>query len=410
MFNTSVKKPSATYGFAASLACLAMLGPFAVDAYLPSFPEIAKSLGVAIFNVQQTLTWYILSFAVMNLWHGVLSDAIGRRPVVLMSLAIFACASLGCALSTNWEMLATFRFLQGASAGAGVVVAHAIVRDCFDGSVARRMVAHGALTYAIAPALAPMIGGYLTETFGWRSIFIFMALFSSGLLVWSSASLVETHPRYLRQRLTLPTILRNYREVFSQAGFYSLAAVSSLNFAAGFLYIASSSTFLMQHLGVSRQGFAWLFLPLVGGNMLGSFLSGRLAKNWPPAAAVKRSYLIMFLGAGGNLVISFLLPPQLPWSVIPLFVYAVGTAMAAPFVMLMLLDKFPKLRGTASSLRWFVQNMLLVVVAGVIAPWASRGVDTLALTMFFILLLSSIIWMAFHRHEKRLCNFAYEQY
>jgi len=399
LFNDSTQKPAATYGFAASLACLAMLGPFAVDTYLPSFPDIANSLDTSIFNVQQTLAWYVLSFAIMNLWHGVLSDAIGRRPVVLMSLIVFTCASIGCSISTNWQMLSVFRILQGASAGAGVVVAHAIVRDCFDGAIAQKIVTQGALTFAIAPALAPVIGGYLTEAFGWRSVFVFLALFSVSLLLWSWVSLVETHPPQLRQRLALPTILHSYRDVLSQFGFYSLTAVSSLNFAAGFLYIASSATFLMQHLSVSRQGFAWLFYPLIAGNMLGAFLAGRMAKNWPPIAVVKRAYLIMFFGAGGNLIVCLSIPPQLPWFVIPLFVYAAGAAMAAPSVMLMLLDRFPKLRGTASSLRWFVQNMLLAVIAGFISPWAAHDVKMLALTMFFILLLSCCSWIAFLRRQ-----------
>lgn len=398
--NYSAQKPAATYGFAASLASLAMLGPFAVDTYLPAFPEIAIALGTSIFNVQQSLAWYVLSFAVMNLWHGVLSDAIGRRPVILMSLALFACASIGCAFSQNWQMFSAFRTLQGASAGAGVVVAHAIVRDCFDGAVAQRMIAHGALTYAIAPALAPVIGGYLSGAFGWRSIFIFLTLFSAGLLLWSWISLAETHPSHLRQRLTLPAILRSYREVVSQPCFYSLAAVSSLNFAAGFLYIASSATFLMEHLGVSQHGFAWLFFPLVSGNMLGAFMASHMAGNWAPVTAVKRGYQIMFLGAGGNLVVCFSMPPQLFWFIAPLFVYAVGAAITAPSVMLMLLDRFPKLRGTSSSLRWFVQNMLLAIVAGIISPWAARSVKALALTMISILLLSGFSWAMVLRQEK----------
>jgi MFS transporter, DHA1 family, multidrug resistance protein len=387
----------ATFGFAASLACLAMLGPFAVDTYLPAFFEISSGMGISILQVQQTLTCYILAFAAMNLVHGVLSDIVGRRPVILASLALFASASLGCAAARDLPTLFFFRLLQGASAGAGVVVAHAIVRDCFDGAVALRMVAYGALTYSIAPALAPVIGGYLTTGFGWRSVFLFLLAFSGVLLLASSLSLPETHPPHKRQPFSLKAIWKSYRSVLVQQDFYYLTCVSSLNFAAGFLYIASAPSFLMQHLGTSSKGFAWLFIPLLSGNMLGAFCSGKVAGRWPPVLVVKRGFQIMLFASTANLVLCFSISPQLPWSVVPLSLYSFGLAMASPSLMLMLLDGFPMLRGTASSLRWFVQNMLLAVVVGIISPLVSFSVIALAASMLTMLLLSFCCWMFFLR-------------
>lgn len=126
-------------GLAAVLAALAMIGPFAVDTYLPSFPAMQADLAITQTQVQQTLSVYLVAFAFMTLFHGTLSDSFGRRPVVLANLAVFALASVGCALAAGFEQLLLFRALQGASAGAGIVVGRAIIRDSLEGHAAQRL-------------------------------------------------------------------------------------------------------------------------------------------------------------------------------------------------------------------------------------------------------------------------------
>lgn len=396
---STIVKPVATFKFAASLAALAMLGPFAVDAYLPAFPNIAESLSTSVENVQLTFFWYVIAFAVMNLLHGVVSDAIGRRPVLLFNFCVFIVASIGCIFSDDWQTLCMFRFLQGAAAGAGVVVAHAISRDCFDGVVAQRMVSYGALTYAIAPALAPVVGGYLAVAFGWQSIFVFLLTYSVVVLFWIWRCLPETHPVEARQLLSIVGLWQSYREVLFVPEFYFVTIISSLNFAAGFLYIAASSAFVLDHLKLSQKGFAWLFFPLVLGNMCGAFLASRANKDWHPFFAIKCGFRIMFVAAFCNVFVSFFIPAVLPWPVIPLFLYAVGCGMAAPSLIVLLFDAVPFLRGTASSLRWFVQNMLLALVV-VIAPWASANLRMLSMTMFVMVCASIFTWIVFsNRHQ-----------
>ena len=121
------------------LAALAMIGPFSVDTYLPAFPVIGESLAASPMQVQQTLTAYMASFAIMTLWHGALSDSFGRRSIILISLAVYAVASIGCAAVHRIEYLWVFRILQGLSAGAGVVIGRAIIRDLYSGAEAERM-------------------------------------------------------------------------------------------------------------------------------------------------------------------------------------------------------------------------------------------------------------------------------
>ena len=144
----------ATRGIAALLASLSALGPFSIDTYLPAFPDIASTLGASQLDVQQTLSVYLLSFAVMTLWHGAISDRFGRRRVILWALALFGAASLGCVFASRIEHLWFWRAMQGISAGAGIVISRAIVRDLYDGAAAQRLMSQITMMFALAPAIA----------------------------------------------------------------------------------------------------------------------------------------------------------------------------------------------------------------------------------------------------------------
>ena len=143
------------------LACLGMLGPFSIDTYMPAFSGIARSLGATPVQMQQTLSAYLFGFALMNLFHGALSDSLGRRPVVLWGIGVFTLASVGCALSQTIGQLVFFRALQGMSAGAGMVVSRAIIRDMFPPADAQRVMSQVTIYFGVAPAVAPLVGGWL---------------------------------------------------------------------------------------------------------------------------------------------------------------------------------------------------------------------------------------------------------
>ena len=245
-----------SWAFAALLASLAMLGPFAVDMYLPAFPAIGREFGASPIALQQTLSVYMFAFAFMMLWHGALSDALGRRPVVLAGLAVFALGTLGCAIAGNVQSLWLFRALQGLSAGTGLVIGRAIIRDRFSGAEAQRMMSQMILVFGIGPALAPIIGGALLNLLGWRSIFWAMFVWTVAMLLLCVRTLPETLPPAHRHALRPRALWRNYRAVLTQPNFSLLALVPALNFCAFFLYIAAAPAFLVDLLGVSTWGFA----------------------------------------------------------------------------------------------------------------------------------------------------------
>jgi MFS transporter, DHA1 family, multidrug resistance protein len=384
-----------SWSFAALLAALAMLGPFAIDMYLPAFHAIALEFAVSQIAVQQTLSTYLFAYAFMMLWHGALSDALGRRPVVLASLAIYAFASLGCAIAGNIQSLWLFRTLQGLSAGAGLVVGRAIIRDRYHGPEAQRLMSQITLVFGIAPALAPVVGGVLLNTLGWRAIFWMMLVLVGAVLAWTSIRLPETLPKTRRQPLHPRVLWANYSQVLRTYDFLLLSAIPTLNFAAIFIYVAAAPTYLVDLLGVSTYGFAWLFVPLISGIMIGAVLSGRLAGRLSPQRTIRLGYACMFAGALFNLLVVALVPPSVPWHVLPLFVFTMGTSIVMPSLTLLLLDLFPAMRGLVSSLAGFVQFAFSGFNAGTIAPFLAHSLALLAGGMAGLTVASFALWAVY---------------
>ena len=382
---------------AALIAALAMIGPFAIDTYLPSFPAIQADLGVSTAQIQQTLSVYLIVFAVMTLFHGTLSDSFGRRPVILANLLLFTLASVGCACAESFEQLLLFRAIQGASGGAGIVVGRAIIRDSLEGHAAQRLMSLVTMIFGVAPAIAPVVGGWLQGAFGWQSVFVFLTVYSGLLLLACHIRLPETLPRHRRQPFRLRTLARNYWTLGRNLPLLLLAAAIAFNFSGFFLYIVSAPAFIYGLLGLGETEFAWLFLPGIMGVMSGAWLSGRVAGKLSPQATVRMAYAVMFAAAACNVTYSALADPDVPWSVLPIMIYTVGMALAMPSMTLLALDLFPENRGLTASLLGFGHSLVSGIAAGVISPLLSHGDITLAAGMAGFGALGWLSWMFYLR-------------
>lgn len=389
-----------SWAFAALLASLAMLGPFAVDMYLPAFPAIGREFGASPIALQQTLSVYMFAFAFMMLWHGALSDALGRRPVVLAGLAVFALGTLGCAIAGNVQSLWLFRALQGLSAGTGLVIGRAIIRDRFSGAEAQRMMSQMILVFGIGPAIAPIIGGALLNLLGWRSIFWAMFFWTVAMLLLCVRALPETLPPAHRHALHPRALWRNYRAVLTQPNFSLLALVPALNFCAFFLYIAAAPAFLVDLLGVSTWGFAWLFIPMISGIMIGAWISGHLAGRISPQRQIRAGFALLAAGVFINLAICAFAPPYVALNVLPIMIYTIGSSLIMPSVTLLLLDMFPTMRGMTSSLQGCIQFALGGVVAGTIAPLLAGSLMSLAAGMAGFTIASFLLWLTYQRRAR----------
>ena len=387
--------------FAAILAALSALGPFSIDAYLPAFAGIQASLGATPLEIQQTLSAYLFAFGIMFLFHGALSDSLGRRSVILAALVVYTLASLGAALAHNVHMLIAWRAVQGLSVGAGMVVGRAMIRDLFESEDAQRLMSLVTLFFGLAPAVAPVIGGFLFASLGWRAIFWFLTAVGVVLVAVSWVRLPETLPETARQPFHFVALMKGYEAVGINLRFLLLSLAVGFNFNAFFLYIVSAPVFLGEHLHLGPQQYAWLFLPCILGIMFGSQLSGRAAGRHTPAKTVKRAYGFMAAAALGNLAYAFALPPSIPWAILPIAIFGIGFAMAMPSVSLITLDLFPTRRGMAASLQGFVSGMVNVVTAGVISPAVSHDTRWLAVAMVGLMAAGLASWLLYLRASQR---------
>lgn len=356
------------------LAALAALAPFAIDTYLPAFPTLESDLNATPVALQQSLTFYLLPYALMTLWHGAISDSIGRITTIKWGLGVFVLASIGCAFAQNVETLWFFRALQGFSGGAGNVVARAMVRDLFEGPQAQRVMATVQMLFGIAPAVAPIIGGLLLGVH-WQAIFIFLALYASLALTMTVVYLPETMPAHKRVPLSAKQVLKDYRLVFSDKEFLRLAFSIGANFSGFFLYVLASPVFLVKHLGLNQSQFGYMFVPTVCGMMLGSYLAKRAAGKYSRQQSVKTAYAWMSGIVVLNLVFCLAFagtPQQVIYLIAPIALFNIGMALAMPVLSIAALDRHPKIRGTAASGQAFIQMLLSTVSAGLIVPfvWA----------------------------------------
>ena len=391
------KKKAAPRGIALLLASLSALGPFSIDTYLPSFHEIAEKLGASQLEVQQTLSAYLLAFAVMTLWHGAIADRFGRRRVILAALALFGIASAGCTVATSIEQLWFWRAMQGVTAGAGIVISRAIVRDLFDGAEAQRLMAQITMMFALAPAVAPLIGGWLQTFFGWRSVFAFLVLLTAGLGLACWKLLPETLPPEKRQSLKPSYLGRTYWKVLSSGRFLLACVAVSANFLGFFIYVLSAPVFLMTHLDVPETGFLWLFGPAMCGMVAGSWLSSRLAGKRSLEWTITLGYGLMLGAATLNVGLNLTLPPGLPWSVMPLFLYTTGMSLTMPCLTILALDPFPEQRGLAASCQTFFQSSSNSLGAALIAPALWGSTLSLAFGMAGLLVLGGLAALAHRR-------------
>lgn len=368
------------------LASLTALAPFAIDTYLPAFEVMEYDLATNSNFIQQTLTFYLVPYTIMTIFHGAISDSIGRIKTIKYGMSLFILGSIGCAFATSIEMLWISRLIQGVGAGAGNVVARAMVRDLYSGATAQKVMATIQIIFGIAPAIAPMVGGLLLGI-SWQAIFIFLIIYSVLITFFSVNFLPETISKQNRLPFNFESVLNRYKDLLNDKNYIFLILAVSFNFSAFFLYVLSSPIFLMQHLNLSSSQFGYLFIPTVTGMILGSFISKKTAGIISPARILKIAYLWMLLITTFNLIFCLFFPSILFVNIGLIAFYNIGMAAAMPLISIKALDCFPKARGTAASGQAFSQMLVSSFVAGLVIPIIWGSLATLAIGMLVIFFL-----------------------
>jgi DHA1 family bicyclomycin/chloramphenicol resistance-like MFS transporter len=384
-----------TLGITVLLASLSMISPLSTDTFLPSLPTIAEEFQISALRVQQLITAYLLPFACFALLHGPLSDALGRRRMVLGGLALYAMGSIGCFFAPSFGALLACRVLQGIAAGVGPTVARAMVRDLFEGPSAQKLMSGMMLVFSVAPAIAPIIGGWVHVSLGWRSVFGMLAIFGIALLALCWWRLPETHPPERRSRFHPVALAQSCWRVASQPAYLLLAFSSAMTFAAVFVYIGSAPMIILQRWHLGETQFYYLFLPVVAGLMCASWASGQLAGRIQRSQQLQMGFLALglaaLISAVLHLAIGALAIPvmQLLW-----FGMAFGAQLTYPILALEMIDMHPLARGAAASVQTFVALGIGSFFMGVAAPLLHGDLRLLAFLSLGSAILAWSAWRA----------------
>ncbi|MCG6200209.1 Bcr/CflA family multidrug efflux MFS transporter [Psychromonas antarctica] len=348
------------------LGAIAALTPFAIDMYLPAMPSISNEFSVSAGDIQFTLTAYMAGFAIGQLLHGPLADSFGRKPVLLIGILFFTLASVFSAISPNIEILTWMRVAQGFAGAAAAVVIQAIVRDMFEKEEFARTMSFIVLVMTLAPLIAPLLGGYMTIWFGWRSIFWLIALIALVVIVAISFKIPETLPIDKRHPFRVHSVLRNYRSLVVSADAMLLILTGALSFAGMFAFLTAASFIFVELHNVAIEHVGYLFALNVFAMMVMTVVNGRLVRAKGSQWMLKLGLTIQLVGA------ILLLLGQIAnlglWGVVlPVMLYVSAISTVGSNSMAILLNDYPWIAGTASSLSGTLRFGLAGVAGAVIS-------------------------------------------
>jgi DHA1 family bicyclomycin/chloramphenicol resistance-like MFS transporter len=386
------------------LALLTSLGPVSTDMYLPSLPDIGRTLAASAAEVQLTLSAYLVGFAIGQIFYGPVSDRYGRKPILLVALSLYCAASFGCALAPNIDLLILLRVLQAVGASGAIVIARAAVRDLYAGARAGRELSLMGAIMALAPVIAPPIGGVLQTAFGWRANFL-VAL-AIGLAV--AALVWRLLPETLRQPLPHPASIavmaRDYALFSRHGAFLSYLAIVALSYAGLFAWISGSSFVLQDLYGLTPFQFGISFTLCGIGFLCGTTIAARLVTR---IGLDRTMGLGAFALAGGGFAMAAALAVGLSSVaalVLPMVVYLAGLGLAMPQAMAGALTPFPHNAGAASSFMGFVQQTGAALVGVVVGQLVGETAWPVAAPIAACGGLTLIVWLATQRLRARLAS------
>lgn len=352
-----------TLGMTVMLAFMTALGPLATDLYLPSLPHIGAALGAPAAAVQLTLSAYLVGFSVGQIVYGPVSDALGRKRVLVAAFGLFVLATLACAAARSIEMLIVARALQALGGAGPIILARTIVRDLYEGPRAGREMSMMGSIMGITPVIAPVIGGVLQVAFGWRAIFLTMAAGGAILALVAAFLVPETNRFRDARKLSARAILTSYAAVLRNKAYRAYAALLALSYAGLFAFISASSFVMQDVYGLNEILFGVAFATCSISFVVGTMIGTRLVSRRGFDRVIGIGVVCLAAGGAGQWLGAFLLPKQILALIIPEMIFFTGIGLTLPQAMAAAMAPFPERAGAASSLAGFVQ-MVFAASAG----------------------------------------------
>lgn len=379
--------PSATApaprGLILVLPALVAFQAISTDLYLPALPAIGADLGAGIEQVQLTLSLFLVGFGVAQLGWGPLSDRIGRRPLLLAGTLLYVAASLACLLAPSIEALVLGRLVQAVAACSGVVLGRAVVRDLYAPAEAARVLAYLGTAMALAPILGPIVGGWLTLSFGWRSTFAALALFGALAFLGTWHAVPETNRRKDPHATSPARLAANYGALLRDRLYLARVALAALGYAGIFSFISASPHVLIDAVGLRPDQYGLCFAAGVAGWMAGTFAAGRLNRRLGLDGLLALGTRLSAIAALAGLAWALAVPASWPAVVAPMFLFMLGAGFTLPTAMALAIGPYPGKAGLASALLGFLQ----LAFASLVGLAVSALYDRTAVPMMAVLVL-----------------------
>jgi MFS transporter, DHA1 family, multidrug resistance protein len=374
------------------LAMLTGLGPLSMDMYLASLPSIGHLLGAPASQVQLTISFYLLGFASAQIFHGPLSDRHGRRPVLIAALGLYLVASLACALAFSIETLIAARFVQAVGGSGATVLARAVVRDMFEGSRIGRELSRMAAIMALAPLIAPLIGGVLQTAFGWRSNFVALICFGVAALAMVWFLLPETLRQRAPEPVSLASTLRSFRRFLGDRMFVIHLGIATCCLCGLFAWISSAAFVLQDVYGYSALAFGITFALASGGYLAGTTFAARFVSRWGGGRLMGLGCAAMALSGLMLMLLMTFGPYRAGALVAAVCLYLFGMGMSLPQSQAGALLPFPDRAGAASSLLGFITQTSSAVVGAIVGHALGANAWPLAFAVMIAGGLSLLLW------------------
>jgi len=350
------------------MTAMVAIGPVSTDLYLPSLPSIGAALGAGVAEVQLTLGLFMGGFAAGTLTCGPISDRFGRRPTMLVGLGLFVVASLACATATTIDQLMGWRVVQGFAGAAAPIVSRAVVRDLYQREQAARVLSYMAGAMALAPALAPVLGGAIHVAVGWRGQF--WALAGGGALLLGLALMVipETNRRHDPLALRAAQLLGNVGRLYRHPTFTGFALTGGFAYGGLFSFISGGSFVLIGTLGVAPENFGFLFMVVAGAFVAGGLTGGRLVPRFGSVAMIRAGVWIGTVSGMIGVILSNVGTPSLAAVVVPSAGMFFAFALVNPNCAAGAIAPFPEMAGTAASVAGFTQMAIGAAIGSLVGP------------------------------------------
>jgi len=383
----------------ALILALVALGQFAIDIYLPSFSSMVEQLKTNKSLVQLSLSFFLISYGLSQLIYGPLSDAFGRRKVLFCGMAIFIVGSLGTTFSASIFWVLVTRFIQGAGIGAANVLCRAILRDLYHGLELRRKTPFLGMVWVISPILAPVIGAYLEEYFGWRANFVFLTLLVALVSVLIFFIVPETKDPAQRHAFHPKVIFKNYYDLIAHRSFMGYILTAMIVFGMFSCFYAVGPFLLQVTIGLSVIHLGWTLLLISFGYMLGSFLNMHFTHRFSLKHLMQGGLWILFFTSLAMILFGLFGKIDYFVFVIPQFILFFGIGFIFTNSIAGSLSLFPHLAGSTSSLWGFFAYLGGTISSSVISLFPENNQLPLALAFFIQTVLTALVLWIFTLRE-----------